>query len=426
MASVAAARERLQGLFEGSIGYTDNVQGTPEHPPPDSDIPPASGDAFAILTPGVLFAIEKPNQTQRLEYSYTAHIYADQWSSNGYSNQLEWEGFFLHSRYLELVLSAGATQSHHHTAQTLSNASATALNAAFPGTSPFLLARVSEGLAARPWYRWTLRQGTGAALQTPVFPGIDAPTSFEWFNRLGAERSFRHDAVGVEAGTDYTLVSGAVDEDGRELGQQAQLISSVVGRWRHDLARRWSTQLDAGAMHVWKITADSQFWHPTGLALLGYTRREGDASILYRHGARTDLFLGLTFLVDEVSVRGSIPVDEDDDVVIQASAGYQHNRLIDEEGDLATELDVWLADVGVTWRVQSSVRLGLRFQHIDQESQAELPPLPLDFTRNTLLATAAFEYPPETRMPRTYRPPRRVDRGDDPLREQSQQRSERR
>jgi hypothetical protein len=31
------------------------------------------------------------------------------------------------------------------------------------------------------------------------------------------------------------------------------------------------------------------------------------------------------------------------------------------------------------------------------------------------LATAALEYPPDERMPRTYRRPRRVDRDDDSI-----------
>jgi hypothetical protein len=203
-------------------------------------------------------------------------------------------------------------------------------------------------------------------------------------------------------------------------------VSSAVGRWRSDWGRYFTTQIDAGAVHVLKITQDAEFWHPTGLALLAFSRREGDAEVAYRHTVRTDLFLGNTFLVDEVTARGSLPIDEDGDVVVEASGGRQKNRLIDLDGELATVVDVWLLDVGASWRVQSSLRVGLRYQHIEQESGAELPPLPLDFVRNTILAVASFEYPPDDRMPRAYRPPRRVDRDDDSLQDEVQQQPGRR
>lgn len=415
MSPHALARDKLQGVFEGSLGYTDNVQGTPDNPPPEAELPAASGDAMAILSPGIVYTIESASEIQRLAYTYTAQLYAEQWASNGYSNRLEWEGFFLPSRYVDVALSANATQSHHHTAATLTNASATALNAAFPGTSPFLLTRLNEAVNYRPWHRWSLRESIGAGLQTPIFPGIRAPTTFETNARLGAERRFRYDSLGLEGGADYTHISGAFARDGEPIGNQAQLVSSIVARWRHDWGRYVTSQVDAGALNAYRITANADFWHPTGLALLTFTRREGNAQLSFRHGARTDLFLGLTFLTDEVLLRGAIPVDEDGDIVVAASGGRQSNRLIDENGELATNVDVWLLDVGVNWRVRESLRLGVRYQHIEQDSGAELPPLPLTFVRNSVMATAAFEYPPEERTPRAYRPPLRVDGQDSPF-----------
>jgi hypothetical protein len=216
----------------------------------------------------------------------------------------------------------------------------------------------------------------------------------------------------VEGGADYAIVDGAVSSTGEQLGEQSQLVSTAVARWRHDWGRYVTSTLDAGAVHVYKITHNAELWHPAGLALLSYARREGDASLSYRHTVRTDLFLGNTFLMDEVSLRGSIPLEKRGRVVIAASVGYQHNRLIDIDGDLATEVDVWLGDAGVLWRARDHLGLALRYQHINQTSGALLPPLPLTFVKNTIMATATLHFPPETRMPRTYRPPQRVDEDD--------------
>ena len=422
LAPTAVAKEKLQGVFEGSIGFTDNVQGTPDDPPAGSEIPPASADAFLILSPGVVYAVEEAAQTQKLSYSYVANLYATESTSNGYSNRLEWDGFWVASPYVELELNTSVTQSHHHTVQTLTNASATAVNAAFPGTSPFLLARIGETLSARPFRNWTFREAVGAGLQTPIFPGIEAPTSFELSTRLSADRRLRHHAVGVEVGADYSIIDNSVDSTGRVLGVQSQILLPMLARWRYDWSRRITSEVNAGAVHVRKITSDANFWQPTGLALIAYTQRDGDADVSYRRTVRTDLFLGNTFLIDEFALHGSLPLDKHATVVLDASGGYQQARLIDLDGELATELDIWLADVGGWWRVRDHLRLGLRYQHINQTSGAELPPLPLSFVRNTILATAALEYPPDERMPRAYRRPRRVDRDDDSIGDDEQRR----
>jgi hypothetical protein len=415
----AHGREKLQGVFQGSLGYTDNVQGTPDDPPPGSEIPAASPDAFAILSPGVVYAVEEAAQTHKLSYTYVANLYATESASNGYSNRLEWEGFYIVSRLVELEAGASVIQSHHHTLQTLANASATAVSAAFPGTSPFVLARLGEALSARPWRNWTLREAVTAGLQTPIFPGIEAPTTFELSTRLGADRRIRDHAVGVEVGADYSIIDNSVDSSGRRLGPQSQVILPARGRWRHDWSRRFTSELSAGAVHVWKITSDASFWQPTGLALLAYTTRDGEAEVSYRRTVRTDLFLGNTFLIDEFALRGSLPLDKRATVVLDASGGIQDARLIDLDGELATELDVWLVDVGGSWQALDHLRVGLRYQHIDQVSGAELPPLPLSFVRNTIMATATLEYPPDDRMPRTHRPVRRVDREDDTISEET-------
>jgi hypothetical protein len=48
---------------------------------------------------------------------------------------------------------------------------------------------------------------------------------------------------------------------------------------------------------------------------------------------------------------------------------------------LVARVDAILADAGVTWQATNS--LGLRFQHVEQISDAHIPPLLLSFVRNS-------------------------------------------
>jgi hypothetical protein len=96
---------------------------------------------------------------------------------------------------------------------------------------------------------------------------------------------------------------------------------------------------------------------------------------------------------------------------VGASAGYSNGSIIDQNGELATDLDVLLLDFTVGYEPEDELLLALRYQHIEQVG-AELPPLPLSFVRNTFMLTARFTIPREEDMPRRYRPPLRVDGSD--------------
>ena len=52
------ARPRLQGVGAGSLGYTDNVQSSPD--PPVEGVPERQAGAFALVSPGVVLADSRP------------------------------------------------------------------------------------------------------------------------------------------------------------------------------------------------------------------------------------------------------------------------------------------------------------------------------------------------------------------------------
>ncbi|HEY6559966.1 MAG TPA: hypothetical protein VI072_21930 [Polyangiaceae bacterium] len=421
VASHAGARDRLQGVGQASLGYTDNVRSSPDEAiyapdePSEVLVPEKTGDVFAMLSPGLVYGIENPGSAHRFTYTYTASLFFDNWGANSYSNRLEWRGGLEPHPRLQLIFVASATQSHQHTQGTLLSASQTALNATVPGTGAFILAGGSQSLVYELSPEWAFLQGTGAGAQFPIFD-TEGSRTYQISQRLGLERVWLSDAVGLEGRGNYVAYRGtALRETALGTfagGDQSQFVAELVGTWRHDFGYYFASRVEAGAARVWMLERGRQFSQPIGLAALSYIHENGEAELSYRHALTTSVFLGQTFLSDEVRLRASIPLDEDDKIFLSASSGYQRSRILDEYGDLATRVDLWLGDVALSYEVLPVLTVAARYQHVEQVSGAELPPLPLSYVRNTGLLTATVEYPPEREMPRTYRESRRVDRSD--------------
>src|SRR4029077_15977036 len=148
-------------------------------------------------------------------------------------------------------------------------------------------------------------------------------------------------------------------------------------------------------------------------ASLVYVTELGDAELAYAHLVTTNPLLGQTLLVDEVRLRGGLPLTKKGELLVAASSGYQRGRLLDENATLAAHVDVILADVGVGGQVTDLLLFGIRYHHVQQILDTRVPPLPLSFVRNSVMIGATFRFPPEEGMPRAYRAPRRVDRSDE-------------
>jgi hypothetical protein len=221
------------------------------------------------------------------------------------------------------------------------------------------------------------------------------------------------DAVGLEARSDYTVVRDSITTTGEPLGTQRQLTAGGVGLWRHDWARDWTSGAEAGAMRVQRLNTQRGFWTPVGAATLTYTIEDGDAQLSYAHIITNNALLGQTLLVDEVRLRGALPLTPKGELGIATTCGYQRGRLLDENAELATRVSVLLADISLGWRATKLLELGVRYEHIQQKSGADTPPLPVSFVQNNVLVGATFRYPPEKDMPRPYRAPRRVDQSDE-------------
>jgi hypothetical protein len=404
------AKPHLQGVAETSLGYTDNAQAAPSGVAGEGAT--HSRSVFLMLSPGGVLAYATPRQLQRLTYRYEYDLYFDAAASSSSSNRLDYRGFFDLSPRFTLVLGAAVTQSDRFNSVAFAAPGTGTIGAVPSGTGSYLSAGADEALnvdIAEGWRGW---ESASAVIDTPIFD-TEAPRTAAASGRLGAERSFFRDSLGVEGRADYSVITDGVQSDGTELGQQRQLVAGGALLWRHDWGRYLTSSAEAGVLKVERLNTGRGFWTPAGAAALAYTTEQGDAQLSYSHTVTTNALLGQTLLVDDVRLRGQLPLTKEGEFTLAATLAYQRGKLIDEDATLATRVRVILGDVSLGWQATKLLELGLRYEHINQKSGAQAPPLPVSFVQNNVLLGATLEFPPDRDMPRPYRAPRRVDRTDE-------------
>ena len=409
-AGPAHAAPHFQGVGETSLGYTDNAQAAPNGA--DTTQATRSRSVFWMLSPGAVLALASPRQLQRLSYRYEYDLYFNTAASSSSSNRLDYRGFFDLSPRVTLVLGASATESDRFNSVAFGAPGASAVGAVPTGTGSYLSASTDEAFSFDLGPGWRAWQSANALVDTPIFD-TEAPQTLAAGARLGVERNFLLDAVGAEGRVDYSVISDSLQSDGTPLGQQRQIVAGGVALWRHDWGRYLTSSAEAGALRVKRLNSHRGFWTPTGTAVLAYTTEDGDAQLSYSHTVTTNALLGQTLLVDEVRLRGELPLTKEGELTLSSTLAYQSGKLIDEDATLATRVRVILGDVSLGWQATKLLELGARYEHVEQKSGANTPPLPVSFVQNNVLLGATLKFPPDRDMPRPYRAPRRVDRTDE-------------
>jgi hypothetical protein len=400
-----AADPKLQTVAETSVGYTDNVASVPNRATPG--VPAKTAGAFALLSPGLVLVLSTPRAQHRFGYTYTYFLFLEGVAPNSSANRGSYEGFFDLSPSSALVLNSNIVQSKADPTNTLGTDPSLV-----PGTISYLAGTVDELLTVDLDSQWRAWQGANALYQTALSGGT-YPQTASVGGRTGIERKWQTDALGVEARADYVVITQSVLPDGTPAGTQRQLADTGVLQWRHDLSAHFSDRLEAGVFRVDRLNTRRGFWSPTGAAALTYTNDRGEAELSYAHALTTIPFLGQFLLVDEVRLRGAVPITPNRELLFVTSAAYQRGRLLDQDETLVAHVDTLLADVGLAWQVADPLLLGLRYQYVQRWSDVSLPPLPLSFARNTVTLSATIQLPPQNEMPKRYRAPRRVDRTDE-------------
>lgn len=403
---MADADPALQTVGATSVGYTDNVESSPNTPIPG--VSPKSGSPFLLVSPGLVLALATPRSMHRLSYAFTETLFlVGPPTLNSTANRLDYQGFLDLSRSAALLLDANVLQSRTDTATGLGQDASV-----LPGPTSYLGASANETLSLDLPAQWRAWEGASFLLQTPLSTGPN-PQTTSFSGRAGIEHAWRSQALGVEARENDTIIRNSLLLDGSPAGTQDEVTGTGVVRWRSDLGQHFTDRLEAGAMRIDRLNTHTGFWAPTGAAGITYLNDRGSLDLSYAHTMTSNLLLGQYLLVDQVSLHGALPILRHPEVLLAATAGYQAGQLLDEDTAIAAHVNTFLVDVGVGWQVADPLLLGLRYQYVQEWSDVTLPPLPLSFTRNTVLLNVTIKWPPDREMPRRYRAPQRVDRSDE-------------
>jgi hypothetical protein len=173
----------------------------------------------------------------------------------------------------------------------------------------------------------------------------------------------------------------------------------------------WSARLEFGVLDVVRVRDfGGSIVEPIGSAALIYSRLFGQAQFQYRHQANPSVFIGQTFLEDDLLINGVIPIGTaQSTVTFSGSGGYSHARVIDlVNGTAPTSIDLFQINAAINWRPDPKFELSLRYSLFDQQGSNALP----TFSRNQILVAFTAAYP-ESAIPNVPRSlPQRVDRAD--------------
>lgn len=410
-AGEARAESKVHATASVTAGLSTNPLGAPRDPPPGVDGPKTV--AFVDLRPGLVGSFATPRTTSRIRIEQSTTMFAGHAEATAYTAGVDAATFVALSRRATIAARLAVAQGRANTLAPLGTAAQTRLGVGRSGAVTYLAptAGFSWSLEATP--TWRVGQSLEGGAFTPI-AGSTGVSTGQVDLRSSIDRVFVRDAVGAEARVGFAA-SDARLATGGELGAQA--IAALVGRWRHDWGRRWSSQIDAGWVAADGLRGGSRAVSgPGGLAALRYTHEGGAADLSYTRTITPSLPIGQLLQGDAITAQGALPLDGASKLVMAASCGVQRNRVIDTvRGDLAGRIDVVLVDVALLYSPTAALALGARYQRFEQlgdVADARLGQLP--FSRDIVGLTVGVAWPPLPSLAAPIALPMRVDRADGP------------
>ena len=419
--STAFAKASLQAQLSTFAAWTDNVLSAPDLPPPGQAGP--QSDVYFEIKPGLIFSSGTARAIQRLAYFFTADLFATHSEANSYNHRLEWAGFFLPSKTTELLLGVALTEGRLNTFNLSQGSSLTPILVTPPGGVDFFGATASENFNWDITAQWRLFQTLNFNAYVPFNPRT-MPDTYQVDQHLVSERAFRKDAFGFDLRidvTEFTEVRGPTNDasgqlvaDGVVEPEQRILITGAVAKWRHDFGHFWNLELNFGFVETNRLQGGGvAIFQPAAKAAFRFLHDYGQAELSYDHTVMPNPIVAQTFALDQVALRGAVPLGLKSHVSIAATVAYQHGRVIDfdQGGDLAST-DVVLVDGSVTWAPRREIQIYARYQYFDQVGhQDDFLPEP-SFTRHNVLVGAIATWPGEAAATVPTRQALRVDRSD--------------
>ncbi len=381
LSGMAEARVMIQGSISNATGASSNILG-----PGDIEEP----GLFNILTPRALLTLEEPWMISTIDYSFALQVYLRHSEATTYAHHLRWLGNFRPSPDFRISVGANASQGKQSNILLNSPADSTQVGAQPAGESTYVMAGGTGGISWTFAPRWFLEQQFTGQVYYPLSNegGQELVDSMSLEDILGINRRFNTDVVGILHSFSYFANSN----------HEQQMINSLNGRWTHDYNYYWSSTIVAGLLMVMGMAeGEGQIWNPTGSAMVNYIRRRGWARLRFRHGAAAEIRLGNTFMQEEVSLNGGLPLirGRTNRLTLSSTVAYQYGQeMLLQTGGLGDSIHVLLADASIFWAPLRTLFVGLRYQYAMQRTDANPDESPLvSDTRHTGMLTVTFTYP---------------------------------
>jgi hypothetical protein len=366
-------------------------------------------DMFFTIRPGVIYSYDAPQMVH--DFSADAEVlgYLSRTDKPVVTGRGSWRSVFLPSPRTSLTMgiSAGtgllsllsARLSPDETTATVTPSGRIDVQQTDTSQSMSWISskhtRVLQGLVGR--YGFT-DDGAGTTAETREVGG-----------NLGFERTFQNNTVALDASVRYVQFE-RIAPPGAELFSRLdhQINPRGVVTWRHDVDKRWSTNVDGGVVFVNPIGTDK--YNP-GLmkragtfVLLGgqvaYVEPWGRATLSARRDVAPNLFLAQNTVNNEANFQLAMPLKwlggsmRRPKVAALGSVGYAHTQLIDAQtGGPVGNFHVAHADASVGWSPQPGQTYGVRYELVYQTGDEAAQRTAPAFVRNTIYFTFSLRYP---------------------------------
>ena len=148
-------------------------------------------------------------------------------------------------------------------------------------------------------------------------------------------------------------------------------------------------------------------------ASLLYTIGAGRLDLSAVSGAEPNILTGQILRLDQVGLRGTMPLSERRRIFGSVSVGYlRGSPLRVRRQNLESSFQGVLADAEITWTAADRVQLFARYQFLDQIAEPNPPRADASVLRSAaIVGIQLFSRPPIVTSP-TFRESQRVDRSD--------------
>ncbi len=354
-----------------SVGYNDNVTNAPTYPKQGVDGP--VGDGFIQIAPTGSLEYSSLRWSYHLAYAFDARLNFTRPIANSYGNKLTLDGSIALDQRTDLSAKVSAKEGLLGVPTANDDASVAAVESYPTGLYYYLDVDATQSLSRSLTSRWNLLQDFSYSRRLPFVDATQFKGTTSEQNRALASAPRERATTSVSVGAEYEFPTEAIGPTVDVTFTQTasdRLLISYYGTWKHDFTAQrlygFLSQVDLGVVEMFDpATIGQQILQPIAALTLSYDDTKRTGALTYVHTPKANVQTGQLSYVDSWAVRGSVPLDADEEYSISASTGYDRTQQINTQGIGGDPQHSFLFDGQVgyapTVRELQSLRFSVRY-----------------------------------------------------------------